>query len=387
MKELSESRVLIVDDAKPNVDILVEALRHEYKLGVALNGESALQSIERSQPDLVLLDILMPGIDGYEVCRRLRASPQTRELPVMFLSSLEEVQNKALGFEVGANDYLTKPFEILEVKARVRSLLKAKAYSDAVKEKTASELRIAREIQLGILPSDIASSTAGTGIEIETFLEPAREVGGDLYEVLRTDDGRLVVTIGDVSGKGIPAALFMAVTMTLLRTMGLRYREPDEIVFQVSEALARQNSREMFVTLFCAVIDPASSLVTCASAGHPSLALVRPGSPPGLPIESTGGLAGIERGLKVTRQSMDLLPGDTLVLYTDGVTEAMNESDDLYGDERLLAHLAAEPGRTAAETVSGLVRSVRAFVGNREPADDMAILAIRFSGAAVRSTH
>jgi sigma-B regulation protein RsbU (phosphoserine phosphatase) len=387
MKELSESRVLIVDDAKPNVDILVEALRHEYKLGVALNGESALQSIERSQPDLVLLDILMPGIDGYEVCRRLRASPQTRELPVMFLSSLEEVQNKALGFEVGANDYLTKPFEILEVKARVRSLLKAKAYSDAVKEKTASELRIAREIQLGILPSDIASSTAGTGIEIETFLEPAREVGGDLYEVLRTDDGRLVITIGDVSGKGIPAALFMAVTMTLLRTMGLRYREPDEIVFQVSEALARQNSREMFVTLFCAVIDPASGLVTCASAGHPSLALVRPGSPPCLPIGPTGGLAGIERGLKVTRQSMDLLPGDTLILYTDGVTEAMNEADDLYDDERLLAHLAAEPGRTAAETVSGLVRSVRAFVGNREPSDDMAILAIRFSGAAVRSTH
>src|SRR6185503_8115445 len=211
--------------------------------------------------------------------------------------------NKTRGFEVGANDYLTKPFELLEVKARVRSLLKAKAYSDAVKEKIASELRIAREIQLGILPSDIASSTAGTGIEIETFLEPAREVGGDLYEVLRTDDGRLVVVIGDVSGKGIPAALFMAVTMTLVRTMGLRYREPDEIIFQVSEALVRQNSREMFVTLFCAVIDPSKDLVTCASAGHPSLALVRPGAPPSLPLESTGGLAGIEPGMKLTRRS------------------------------------------------------------------------------------
>jgi CheY-like chemotaxis protein len=180
MKELSEAASSSSMMPEPNVDILVEALRHEYKLGVALSGESALQSIERSPPDLVLLDILMPGIDGYEVCRRLRASPQTRELPVMFLSSLEEVQNKALGFEVGANDYLTKPFEILEVKARVRSLLKAKAYSDAVKEKTASELRIAREIQLGILPSDIASSTAGTGIEIETSAAGTRG-GRDLY--------------------------------------------------------------------------------------------------------------------------------------------------------------------------------------------------------------
>ena len=377
MNDLSESRVLIVDDAKVNVDILVEALRHDYKLAVALSGESALQSIERNPPDLVLLDILMPGIDGYEVCRRLRASPQTRELPVMFLSSLEEVQNKTLGFEVGANDYLTKPFEILEVKARVRSLLKAKAYSDAVKEKIASELRIARDIQLGMLPSDIASSTAGTGIEIATFLEPAREVGGDLYEVLRTDDGRLVVVIGDVSGKGIPAALFMAVTMTLVRTMGFRYREPDEIIFHVSEALARQNSRDMFVTLFCAVFDPAHDVVTCASAGHPSLVRVRPGSPPTLPAGPTGGLAGIERGLKFTRQSIEFLAGDTLVLYTDGVTEAMNEQDELFDDERLLAHFAAVSSKTAAETVTSLVDAVRRFVGQREPSDDIAILAMR----------
>jgi sigma-B regulation protein RsbU (phosphoserine phosphatase) len=377
MKELGESRVLIVDDAKTNIDILVDALRHDYKLSVALSGEGALQSIERNPPDLVLLDILMPGIDGYEVCRRLRASPKTREIPVMFLSSLEEVEKKTLGFEVGANDYVTKPFELLEVKARVRSLLKAKAYSEAVQEKIASELRIAREIQLGILPSDIASSTAGTGIEIATFLEPAREVGGDLYEVLRTDDGRLVVVIGDVSGKGIPAALFMAVTMTLVRSLGLRYREPDEIVFHVSEALARQNSREMFVTLFCAVIDPARGEAVCASAGHPSLARVRPGSTPSLPVAPTGGLAGIEPGLRVSRSSIDLLPGDTLVLYTDGVTEAMSESDELFGDERLLAQLAAEPGRGPAETVSGLVGAVRRFVGKREPSDDIAILALR----------
>jgi len=377
MKDLSESRVLIVDDARSNVDILVDALRHEYKLAVALSGESALESIARNPPDLVLLDILMPGIDGYEVCRRLRAAPETREIPVMFLSSLEDVEKKTLGFEVGANDYLTKPFELLEVKARVRSLLKAKAYSEAIQEKIASELRIAREIQLGMLPSDIAASTAGMGIELETFIEPARAVGGDLYEVLRTDDGRLVIVLGDVSGKGIPAALFMAVTMTLVRTMGFRYREPDEIVRQVSEALARQNSRDMFVTLFCAIYDPAEGRITCASAAHPSPALLRPGFPPSLPVEATGGLAGIEPGLQLPRSSLELKPGDTLLLYTDGVTEAMNEEDALFGDERLLAHLAAEPGKSAAETVSRLVGALRGFVGKREASDDIAILALR----------
>src|SRR5262245_59012781 len=203
MTDLSESRVLIVDDVKANVDVLVGALRDEYKLSVALNGESALRSAEKNPPDLVLLDIVMPGMDGYEVCRRLRAMPQTREIPVMFLSALEEVGSKALGFEVGGNDYLTKPFEIVEVKARVRSLLKAKAYSDAIREAIASELRIAREIQLGILPSDVASRARGTGLDIHAILEPAKEVGGDLYEVLPLADGRILVVVGDVSGKGI----------------------------------------------------------------------------------------------------------------------------------------------------------------------------------------
>src|SRR5262245_14604429 len=122
-----DGRILIVDDARTNVDILVDALRHDDKLSVALDGESALKSIERSAPDLVLLDILMPGIDGYEVCRRLRASPKTREIPVMFLSSLEEAHEKARGFEIGGNDYVTKPFELVEVKARVRSLLDRKS--------------------------------------------------------------------------------------------------------------------------------------------------------------------------------------------------------------------------------------------------------------------
>ena len=152
MKDLSESRILIVDDAKTNIDILVEALRDEYKLSVALDGAAALRSVEKNPPDLVLLDIVMPGLDGYEVCRQLRAQESTRELPIMFLSALEDVKDKTRGFEVGGNDYLTKPFEVLEVKARVRSLLKAKAYADAVREAMARDLLIAREIQMGILP-------------------------------------------------------------------------------------------------------------------------------------------------------------------------------------------------------------------------------------------
>src|SRR5689334_18485094 len=229
----------------------------------------ALQIAAKAPPDLVLLDIVMPGMDGYEVCRRLREKPETAEVPIMFLSSLEEVQSKTRGFEAGANDYLTKPFEMLEVKARVRSLLKAKAYSDAVKEKIANELRIAREIQLGILPADISAQTQGTGLDIRAFLEPAREVGGDLYEVLRTGEDRVVVVVGDVSGKGVPAALFMAVTTTLVRVIAHDLQRPEEILLRVNDALAAQNPHGMFVTLACAVFQPRAGKVAYASAGHP----------------------------------------------------------------------------------------------------------------------
>ncbi len=375
--DLSESRILIVDDVKANIDVLVQALREDYKLSVALNGEGALRSAEKNPPDLVLLDIMMPGMDGYEVCRRLRAAPETRDTPVMFLSALEEAANKAFGFEVGGNDYLTKPFEIIEVKARVRSLLKAKAYSDAIKEQIAGELRIAREIQRGILPADLSACTQGTGLDVSAVLEPAKEVGGDLYEVLRTDDGRVVVAVGDVSGKGIPAALFMAVASTLIRMMARRLKTPEEIVLQVSDALTAQNPRGMFVTLFCAVFEPRTATLTWASAGHPSPVLLRPGSAPCLPFASSAMVAGVLAGMEVGGRTQELRPGDTLVLYTDGVTEAFNSQGVMFGDAGLIDQLTRQPGVRAADSVASVLGAVRQHAGDHPQSDDITIVAVR----------
>ncbi len=377
MIELSECRVLIVDDVKANVDVLVEALREDHKLSVALDGERALRSVEKSPPDLVLLDIVMPGMDGYEVCRRLRSSPLTREIPVMFLSSLDEVKNKALGFEVGGNDYLTKPFEVLEVKARVRSLLKAKAYSDAVKEKMAAELSIARDIQMGILPSDVKTRVQDTHLEVHAILEAAREVGGDLFEVLQLEDGRVLVAVGDVSGKGIPAALFMAVTTTLLRTMARYYSTPDEILVQVNESLVAQNPRGMFVTLVCLVYDPKTGLVTCANAGHPSPVLLRPGAEPDLVLHNGAMILGVAPGLEVELGTLELRPGDTLVLYTDGVTEAFNAAGEALDDPKLLACLRDASAWPADQVAKTVLASVRGHAGDHPQSDDITVLTIQ----------
>jgi len=387
VKNLSDSRVLIVDDIKDNIDILVNALRDEYKLSVALDGASALRSVDKQVPDLVLLDIMMPGIDGYEVCRRLREREATRELPIMFLSALEDVGNKARGFEVGANDYLTKPFEVLEVQARVRSLLKAKAYADAVREAMARDLRIAREIQMGILPADLGAATKDTGLRVHAAIEPARQVGGDLYEVLRLSDDRVVVALGDVSGKGIPAALFMAVAVTVLRTFARQNLAPDEILGRLNDELAEQNPRGMFVTLQCLVFDTRRRVVACASAGHHQLAILSPGQPPRLAVSSSGRPVGLMPVNPVRCETIAFAPGDTFVLFSDGVTEAMNRGDDFYGEERLLELLSAAAGAGAEDIVTRVVEDVRNFADGAKQSDDITVLAAQYAPQTDRSVN
>ena len=166
MKELSDCRVLIVDDVKANVDVLVQALSGDYKLSVALGGQQALDAVRRNPPDLVLLDIVMPDIDGYESVPAA-AGGRSDARAADHVSQLARGRNdKTRGFEVGGNDYLTKPFEMLEVKARVRSLLKAKAYADAVKAAAERDLRIAREIQTGLLPANLPAEIQGTGLDV-----------------------------------------------------------------------------------------------------------------------------------------------------------------------------------------------------------------------------
>ena len=378
MKDLSESRVLIVDDAKENIDILVNALRDEYKLSVALDGDTALRSVEKSPPDLVLLDIMMPGLDGYEVCRQLRARESTREVPIMFLSALEHVTDKAHGFEVGGNDYLTKPFELLEIKARARSLLKAKAYADAVREAMARDLRIAREIQMGILPADLDAVTKGSGLDVQAVIEPARTVGGDLYEVLRATDDRIVVALGDVSGKGVSAALFMAVAMTVLRTLARQIPEPDEILRRLNDELLEQNPRGMFVTLQCLVFDLEKQRVTCACAGHHELVILSPGRAPRFACPSSGRPVGLLPSNPVDAETFELTPGDTFVLYSDGVSEAINPDKGFFGEDRLLATLSSLAEARPAETVMRVLADVRAFTAGAKQSDDITVLAAQY---------
>jgi sigma-B regulation protein RsbU (phosphoserine phosphatase) len=182
--------------------------------------------------------------------------------------------------------------------------------------------------------------------------------------------------MGDVSGKGIPAALFMAVTMTLVRAMAGESRGPEEILRRVSDSLVTQNPRNMFVTLLCGIYEPGSGKLTYASAGHPAAVLVRGGKASLLPTEPDLA-AGIMAGIAAQSQSVQLEPNDLVVLYTDGVTEAFNAAGDLFGDARLLEALAQQSGRDAIETTTALLKSVREHADAHPQSDDIAILTLR----------
>ncbi len=387
MKKLSDCRVLLVDDAKANLDILVEGLKPDHKLSLALNGEMALQIAARTPPDLVLLDIMMPGLDGYEVCRRMRQMPETAEVPIMFLSSLEEVQNKTRGFEAGANDYLTKPFEMLEVKARVRSLLKAKAYSDAVKEQLAADLRVAREIQMGILPHDFTAVEKAYRVSFGAILEPAREVGGDLYGVCAAGPERLMIFLGDVSGKGIPASMFMVRTVSLAGLLAREIAEPKRILERLNDELSADNASHMFVTFLCAVFEPATHRLTLASGGHCYPLLLPADGPPCWITKTIGTALGFDSGLEFQATELTLSDGDAVVFYTDGVSEAFNPERELYGSERLLADATGLAGQSANAISAGLLAKVRAFAGTAPQSDDIAILTFKVNVAAGKHAH
>ncbi|MFQ5644321.1 MAG: response regulator, partial [Thiogranum sp.] len=255
--------ILVVDDEPVNIDVLAGLLKQDYRLIVATDGERALKVAHSGNPDLILLDIMMPGMDGYEVCRRLKADTSTRDIPVVFITAMDQIGDEALGFEVGAADYLTKPVSAPILRARVktqlalvqgrRELQAAYATIRMQKERMEVELNLGRDIQMSMMPQDFPGASGNENFSLYARLEAARELGGDFYDFFYLDESRLCFCVGDVSGKGVPAALFMAVTRTLIRSAAQGTPSTATILDRVNETLSADNEGCMFVTLFVAV--------------------------------------------------------------------------------------------------------------------------------------
>jgi sigma-B regulation protein RsbU (phosphoserine phosphatase) len=213
---------------------------------------------------------------------------------------------------------------------------------------------------------------------VDAVLEPAQQVGGDLYEVLRLGADRVLVAVGDVSGKGIPAALFMAVAMTLLRSLAREGLSPEAILRRLNDELLEQNPRGMFVTLQCLVFDLVRGSVTCASAGHHAAALIAPGRAPALVFTGSSRVLGLLPAGEITSETMALTGGETFLLFTDGVSEAFGPGGELFGEERLLSHLETSPAGSAQQTTRGVLDAVRRHAAGAPQSDDITVVAVQY---------
>jgi sigma-B regulation protein RsbU (phosphoserine phosphatase) len=381
-------RILVVDDNDDNRYTLTLYLDLEgYRnVVVANDGEEAIAQLKDAQYDLVLLDVMMPKVDGYQVLAWLKDQGRLHNLPVIMISALNEMGSVVRCIELGAVDYLNKPFDPVLLRARLNASLEKKRLRDEVRAhlgRLEAELDAARRLQMGMVPSSFPRPTPDMPIEICASMEPAREVGGDLYDFFHTDDGTLCFLLGDVSGKGMPAALFMARAKSLIRFAtelmhgpGGARASPAEIIARVNRELCQDNADMMFVTVFFAMLQVQRGELTFCNAGH---------NPPyrlnGDKLEAIEGAKGIILGVRpdaaYSSGHLTLAPGDSIYVFSDGVTEAANPQGDLFSEARLEAVLRAAGASSSAGLVKFVTEAVRAFVGSALPSDDITMLAVR----------
>ncbi len=344
----TQKLILIVDDTPLNIGVISGALKDSYKTKVATNGEKALAlASAEEKPDLILLDIMMPGMDGYEVCSRLKADPATSEIPIIFLTGQTSAEDETRGFEVGAVDYVHKPFSPAVVKARVRShILLREARAQLASQLLAlnTELEMARQIQLSILPHSIPKLT---GLDIAAHYLPMTSVAGDFYDFIQIDDKHIGVLIADVSGHGLPSALIASMLQVALTGQAGHAAEPAKVLLGLNRALCGKFTQN-FVTAAYVYVDLENNLMRYAGAGHPPMLQWRNSTGKATQVVENGLVLGIIDEASYEALEFLLEPGDRYVLCTDGILEAANSAQEQFGAERLMSfmknhkHLEAE---------------------------------------------
>jgi len=384
MKALADCLILLVDDVRTNINILVEALKGDYRLGFALDGESALKFAVAKHPDLILLDIMMPGMDGYEVCRRLKADPVTRDIPVLFITAMDEIKSKTVGFELGAQDYITKPFEVLEVKARVKTHLTLKLARQVLerqRDRMKQALDLAMEVQQSLLPK---KAPVVEGLDIAGRSIYCDETGGDYYDYLNTnpsgpDTIRLVV--GDVSGHGIQSALLMTTARAFLRQRSSLPGDVASVVSDVNQNLVRDIERSgHFMTLFLCEIEPGAGVMNWVRAGHDPALIYDSRSGEFHELAGSGMALGISADSKYESSRIEIKPGQVILIGTDGIWETHNSRRDLFGKDRLKDIIRGQASRPADEIVAAVIREVEEFRHPLEKEDDITLVVARVVG-------
>ena len=379
-------KILVVDDEPDLEPLMLQRMRRDIRRGqyefvFAHDGNEALVRLnEHDDVDMVLSDINMPGMDGLTLLEQIpHVYPEIRAVMV---SAYGDMKNIRTAMNRGAFDFVTKPIDFEDLRVTIeRTLRHMMEWREALASRDKlvalqNELDVAQKIQQSVLPTEFPISDI---YEIDARMLAAREVGGDFYDVLRLENGRIGLSVADVSDKGVPAALFMMSALTLLKGSAIGVGAPGAVLTEVNDLLNEENEAAMFVTLFYAVFNPSNGLLNYANGGHNPPIIVHPDGTSTL-LPATGGIAlGVAPKFQYEESSVILDPGDTLVLYTDGVTEAMNAEGEEFRLDRLRDLFANVPPRNPKETNAAIFEAVSAFAGDTPQSDDITCLACRRS--------
>jgi serine phosphatase RsbU (regulator of sigma subunit) len=367
--------ILVVDDSPVNLQVLVRTLQSSgHRILAAKDGHAALAIARRARPDLMLLDVMMPGIDGFEVCRLLKSDPGTRDTVVIFLSALGEVSDKVSGLKLGAVDYIPKPIQAEEVLARVEAHLTRQYLERELREsrdRLDRELAGAAGMQQLILPR---SMPVHPRIEFAAYYRTSRHAGGDYYDVIDLGGDRFGILIADVSGHGAPAAIVMAMIRAVLHTLPAP-DDPPAVLQHLNRHFRYLWDTPMFATALYGVLDASRRRLRLACAGHPPPLLARGTDVGPLPVTAVLPILLMDLA-HVPCVDHELSAGDRLLLFTDGVTERLSSDGTMYDEAQLTAALARAARLEPEPAVGALVAELEAFSGGHEPHDDQTLLLI-----------
>jgi len=398
--------LLVVDDNEMNRDLLSRHLKRQgHRTMLAENGRQALEVMTQTTFDLVLLDIMMPEMNGYEVLQYLKNHDTWRNIPIIMISALDEMASVVRCIEMGAEDYLPKPFDPILLKARIDAVLEKKRLRDKEQlylKSLEREMEIGRDIQTSFLPRSLPEIP---GWEIAARFHPARQVSGDFYDAFQLFGG-LGIVIADVCDKGVGAALFMGLFRSLIRAFAeLHYSSnwvylgeenvsahPDTkemrspisnhekalktVVGLTNDYIAQKHSEaNMFATLFLAVIEPETGDLYYINGGHDAPLLIGSEGMKAC-LNPTGPAVGMMPNLTFRTGKADIDPGDMLVAFTDGITEALDPDGNLYSKEKLLSQILT-PTPSAESLLERIESSLSDHTAGAKQSDDITLLAIR----------
>jgi serine phosphatase RsbU (regulator of sigma subunit) len=370
------STILVVDDSATNLQVLVRTLNGTgHRILAAKDGATALDIARRARPDLMLLDVMMPGMDGFEVCRAMKAERETCETAVIFLSARGEVADKVSGLELGAVDYITKPIQGEEVLARVATHLSRQHLQRALRQsrdRLDKELASAARMQRLILP---ATMPAHPAVSFAAHYETSRHAGGDYYDVITLAPDRFGIMVADVSGHGAPAAIVMAMIRAVLHTYPGCPDDPPAVLHHINRHFRFLWDSAMYATALYAVLDASRRTLRVSSAGHPLPLHVTASGVRPVALETVMCLLWNELG-DVPCAEQPLTPGDRVAFYTDGITDRQGHKGAMYDCDRLVAVLAQHGAGRPSEIVDRIVADLDAFANGLEPDDDQTLLLV-----------